>query len=136
MAYELTALLSDAATVTLPQLGDVLRKKLSSDPNAEVLLQGEGDLVLRWKGWAFRLAYEADPHVAEESKEIAEHCAASDLNESLVAGCRRRITVTGDADPTMDHFNDYLVIEEALMNLPGVILFDPQEKTFIDQGRA
>jgi len=34
----------------------------------------------------------------------------------------------------MDHFNDYLIIEEILMTLPGVILFDPQEKTFVEKG--
>lgn len=136
MAYDLIALLTDAATATLPQVGEALRQKFSSAPHVEVLLQGEGSLVVRWKGWAFRIAYEADPQVLEDSKEIAEHYGANRPDESLIAACRRRISVTGDADPNMDHFNDYLFIEEVLMKLPGVILFDPQEKAFVDQGRA
>jgi hypothetical protein len=136
MAYELIALLTDKAAVTLGQLSHELRQKFSSDPQAEILLQDEANLVVRWTEWAFRIAYEADPNVLEESREIAERYGASRPDESLLAACRRRITVMGDADPNMDHFNDYLFIEEVLMKLPGVILFDPQEKAFIDQGRA
>lgn len=136
MAYELIALLTDEATVTLGQLGQELRQRLSSDPPAEVLLQGEANLVVRWSEWAFRFAYENDPQVLEESQEIAEHYGSSRSDDSRIAACRRRITVMGDADPNMDQFNDYLFIEEVLMKLPGVILFDPQEKAFVDQGRA
>ena len=136
MAYDLIALQTDEAADTLDQLGQQLKQTFASDPNAEVLLEGEGEgryLVARWKGWAFQVAYEAGPHVLEESMEIAEHHHGPDRPDlDRIAACRRRITVTGNEDPNMDHFNDYLLLEEVFKKLPGVILFDPQERAFVD----
>src|SRR2546423_950535 len=113
MAYDLVALLTDEAAATLAQVGQHLKRTFTSDPNAEVLLEEGRSLVARWKDWAFQIPYEAGPHVLEESREIAEHHHGPDRpDQDRIAACRRRITVTGSEDPNMEHFNDYLLLEE------------------------
>jgi hypothetical protein len=36
----------------------------------------------------------------------------------------------------MDHFNDYVVVYEALEPIPGVIVFDPLAKEFPNPGQT
>lgn len=133
MAYDLFALLTDEATITVAQLSKLLKAKFAPDQGAQVLLESEKSLAIKWKNWAFQIAYEDGPHVLEESREIAELHSANRPDESLIAACRRRMIVVGDPDPNMEHFNDYLFIEEVFLTLPGVILYDPQEKAFVDK---
>ena len=137
MAYELMALLTDEADISLGHLVDLLRERFASDPGAVVRLEeypliGSEYVAVRWGDWSFRLSHEDEPHVQEESREMAETCAGDRPDRGRIAGCRRRISMAADDDPGMDHFNDYCFIMELLGKQPGVILFDPRTGEFTD----
>jgi hypothetical protein len=137
MAYELIALLTDGADITLERLAHMLREEFSSDADVVVGLEEYPHtesryLAVRWHDWSFRLSYEDKPHVQDEAREIAGAYAGSRPDRSLIAGCRRMISMAADDDPGMDHFNDYCFIVQRLGEQTGVILFDPQGQEFID----
>jgi hypothetical protein len=137
MAYELMALLTDEADLTLERLADLLRDVFRSDPRAVVRLDeypgiGRQHVAVRWGDWSFRLSYEDEPHVLEESQEMANTFAAGRPNQHVIAGCRRRVSMAADDDPDMDHFNDYCFIMGRLEKQPGVIVFDPQCGEFVE----
>jgi hypothetical protein len=66
------------------------------------------------------IAWDAAPHVAEESNEIAERYAIP------CEGCRGRFEMEGD-DPEMELFNSYLMINERLQAIGCFVIFDSQE---------
>lgn len=138
MAYELLALLTDDADITVDRLADLLRQDFASDPGAAIRIEDAAaqpipSVAVRWDGWSFRLSVEDQPHVRAESEGIAEAFASGRPNRDLIASCRRRISVAADPDPDMDHFNDYLFIMERLGKLTGVILFDPKVPEFVEE---
>ena len=137
MAYELIALLTDEADVSIERLARTLREIFLPDQGTEVVLEeapaGQSRWAeVRWGDWSFRLAYEDAPHVREESQEMADTFAAGRADRGLIAGCHRRITMRADDDPGMDHFNDYCFIMDHLGRLKGVILFDPKVPEFVE----
>lgn len=131
--YRLMVLLSDETTLTVESLADRLKKRFAYDLNVTVVVEGEkADLLLvQWGDWSFHLGYESEPHVVIESEEIADHYAASHPEQKKIAACKRRLSMSGDDDPNMDHFNDYLFVMEILESFPGVYLFDPQDGAFV-----
>ncbi|WZP00593.1 hypothetical protein EP7_002241 [Isosphaeraceae bacterium EP7] len=137
MAYELIALLTEEADITIGRLAQLLRNDFPPDLGAVVELEesppGESrQLEVRWGDWSFCVSYEDQPHVQEESREIAEAFAGSRPDRDLIAGCRRRISLAADDDPGMDHFNDYCFIQQRLGEQKGVILFDPRVPELIE----
>lgn len=137
MAYELIALLTDRSDVDLKGLLDLLRNEFAADLDAEVRMEKhplteEFYVAVRWGDWSFRLSYEDEGHVREESQEIAETYAGSRPDRYLIAACRRRISMTADEDPAMDHFNDYCFIMQRLSEQAGVVLFDPKGPEFTE----
>jgi len=132
MAYSLLVLLTDQTTLTLDTLAQRLSKRFSYDP-AVVIEHGTSDVVLvQWGAWSVHIGYENEPHVAVESEDIADRFATSHPSRSDIAFCMQRLSVSGDDDPNMDHFNDFLFVMEVLESYSGVYLFDPQEGAFVD----
>lgn len=135
MAYNLMVLLTEEATFSMEQLALRLTKEFASE-NAKVLLEGHGTgglcIVVRFGDWTFQIGHEDQPHVVVESKEIAEYYGKGRPDQHRIAGCKRRITVSGDDDPNMDHFNDYCFLTAVFEEYPGVILFDPQAGEFVE----
>lgn len=137
MAYDLMALLTDDSEVTFKGLVDLVRRRFAHDLDAAVriesfpLIKDSNHIAVRWGEWALRVFYEDEPHVLEESQELAEIYPDRPDRESI-AGCRRRITAAGDDDPDMDYFHGYLALVELLEELPGAILFDPLSGEFIN----
>lgn len=137
MVYQLFALITGETDLPLGRVADLMRQEFASVPGAIVALAetppGEHPrLEIRWTDWAFRLAYSDMPHVLEESREIDDACADGRPDRDRIAGCRRRLELASDEDPEMDHFNDYLFIQERLGQQDGVVLFDLQAGEFIE----
>jgi hypothetical protein len=131
--YQLMVLLSGDSTLTAESLADRLGKRFAYDPNVKMVIEDGKDHLLRvqWADWSLRLYFEGEPHVLVESEEIAEHYAASHPERKTIAACKRRLSMSGDDDPNMDHFNDYVFVMEVLESFPGVYLFDPREGSFV-----
>ena len=128
--YELIVLLTDQSNLTVVELADRLRNRLSHDPAVTVSVEHGDSIRVQWHDWSFHLNYESEPHVAVESAEIADLYASTHPGKPNIAVCERRISMSGDDDPSMDHFNDFLFIQEVLESFSGVYLFDPQEGAF------
>jgi hypothetical protein len=132
MAYSLLVLLTDQTTLTLDTLAERLRKRFSYDP-AVLIEHKTSDVVLvQWGAWSVHIIFENEPHVVVESEDIADRFAASHPSRSEIATSKQRLCVSGDDDPNMDHFNDFLFVMEVLESYSGVYLFDPLEGAFVD----
>ena len=129
MAYEMLALLTDKAFVTEDELHDLIRHRFECDPEAVV---GRDAYVVSvsWGDWSIRAGISTEPEVAEECQELAETVGCGRPDQEAIRGCRRRIEVSADDDPNMDHFNDYCFIMELLEGIPGCLVFDPHEGKF------
>lgn len=135
MAYDLMALLADESPITFERLAAMVRELFATDPSASVgvvprpgaATDEDEHIAVRWGDWSLRISYEDEPHVLEESRELADIHPDRDA----VAECRRRITVAGDDDPDMDHLHGYCFMVELLEDQPGVFLFDPVSNEFI-----
>ncbi|MCY2995927.1 MAG: hypothetical protein NTY19_49965, partial [Planctomycetota bacterium] len=71
-------------------------------------------------GSYLRVDYNDEPHVIEESKEIAVDCGIP------CGQCAARYEMSGD-DPEMELFNDYLLVSERLDATGQFLLFDQVE---------
>ena len=128
--YELIVLLTDQTNLTVEELVDRLRNRFSPDPVVTVSVE-HGDLIrVQWDDWSFHLSYESEPYVVIESAEIADLYASTHPGKPQIAVCKQRICMSGDDDPNMDHFNDFLFIHEVLESFSCIYLFDPQEGAF------
>jgi hypothetical protein len=94
------------------------------------LAEAGDDVQVHFPGAVFTVHPEDGPHVLEESANLAGQPKIR-TKKSLadeVRACPKRIEVSGDDDPEMDHFNEYLAVLQALEKaLPGVVLIDPRE---------
>jgi hypothetical protein len=135
MAYDLIAILTDGAEITLERLAQLLREEFAADPGIVVKLEvypltASQTVSVQLGDWSFRLTYDDAPHVRVEAEEIADAYTGSRLDRSLIAGCRRRISMTADDDPGMNHFNDFCFLMQRLGEQTGAILFDPNDQEF------
>ena len=85
---------------------------------------------LEWPDWKVQIRPVAGTKVLEFANKVAS-VDPSRQDNSVIASCDRLIEVQGTDDANMDHFNDYVFVLQALENLPGVVLFDPRDVSFI-----
>lgn len=88
-------------------------------------------IVLKWPKYQIGVAREQLPHIAEESAEIAERFAKNHPERDRIAACQCRFATSGDDDPDMIYFNDYLFIGEAAQRLGKVYRFDSSACEFM-----
>ncbi len=83
--------------------------------------------------WQIRVATNCTPSVLVEARAIAAaHLEPDDPRQTALATYPCRIEIGCDPDPTMDRFNYYVYVLEALETLPGAIVFDPTTTGFIE----
>ena len=87
-------------------------------------------LALWVDGWVVRGQFVEEPHVLAEAQEIVDRFGADRPDAPVVRTYSARLEISCDADPTMDHFNDYLFVCEALSGLDGAVAFDLAEPAF------
>ena len=112
------------------QLARALRAALTSLKRPPDVLSSGADVRAVFPGATFQVHPDDGAHVLEESADLASQpkirAKASLADE--VRACRRRIEVSGEDDPAMARFNDYLSLLQALEKaVPGILLLDPRE---------
>lgn len=86
-----------------------------------------GDAIRIEDGAAYlQLEFSNEPHVAEESQEIAESFGIG------CAGCTSRYEMSGN-DPELDLMNDQILLCERLEETGRFILFDPAAGTLFGE---
>jgi hypothetical protein len=113
--YSAVAFISDESDFTIPAAADHLSSRPSL-PGVHVEVISDDELHLLFDGWRLRIAISGASYVTEEAREKAEaHPNYEYVSE--VALCKRMASIwSEDADPDMDHFNDYLLTVEALID--------------------
>jgi hypothetical protein len=135
--YESLILVDNASQITTRQLLDELRSFYANDPHAPAdLFASSATITLRWPDYVLQVAREELPHVIEESAEIASRFGNAHPNQQRIAACRCRFSTSGDNDPDMMHFNDYLFVGEALERLGVVYRFDQSTAEFMYTGQS
>ena len=131
--YESMILVDPDVIITTEQLADELRRFYSGKQGAptDILHSGQ-DIRLRWPNYVLEIARSTLPLVVEESAEVAERFAARHPAHDRIASCACRFEMSGDDDPDMEHFNDYLYVGEALARLGRVYCFDQGSCGFLD----
>jgi hypothetical protein len=81
--------------------------------------------------YKFYLHLNAEPHVEEESVEMAAEEFVPQDKKAAVASCRIRYEMHADPDPDMEYFNESLYILEVLENFAGVFIIDPHSGDFL-----
>jgi hypothetical protein len=130
--YESLVLIDPETTITAGQLAHELRRFYASGGGAPDIVQSGETIRLRWPDYVLEVGESHDPHVLEESVEIAAENAQGHPQRERIAQCAARFEITGHADPNMDYFNDYLFVGEALARLGRVYRFEPASGEFLE----
>ena len=131
--YESLILLDPETQITTDQLAAELQRFYKDKPGspAELAVAGEG-LSLKWPGYTLEIGRSALPHVLEESVELAAEFGEERPDQARIAQCHTRFEVSGDDDPDMEHFNDYLFVGEAVLRLGRAYRFDQAAGEFLE----
>lgn len=125
--YRAYALVAPSATVTPQSLVPLLA---AAFPDSSVTLNGKQITIARGD-WEFELLEEDAPDVLTESQEIAEKMAGQ-LEDAEVASCARRFHIWSETpDPELEHFEKYQTVVGLLKTVPGIIVIDPSEPSFL-----
>ena len=123
--YESLILVDNESNVTTEALLAELQRFYEDDKHAPLEISAASQTItLRWDGYTLQVAREQLPHVVEESAEIAAQFGGSHAAQDRIAQCKCRFSTSGDDDPEMMRFNDYLFVGEALERLGTVYRFD------------
>jgi hypothetical protein len=89
----------------------------------------EPELHVTFGDWRVRVVDFAESWVGQEAAELATRCG-DDAQKRLLARSKRRLEIYPAEDPDDTHFNDWLLVYEALAALPGAVGFDPTSGEF------
>jgi hypothetical protein len=132
--YQAIGFIADDSNFTVAAVVERWRS-LRGVPDLRVVVASAREALAWFDGWKLRLLVDEGGYVPAEAEAIAadypdyHHAAA-------VARCRRMLSITSyDADPDMDHFNDYLLAVEALVDeFRGVYVQDTASGDWFDDG--
>jgi hypothetical protein len=138
MAYSAFVLLPPETDANGAKLAGLLSQYFKgSEPLMEMVKTMEDSsvvhyaILLRWHDWRMQAALNTDPNILESSREIAQKHGQARADFDRISSCDKRIEVLCEPDPSMNHFNDYMLVLQALEEIPGAVLFDPQAECFI-----
>lgn len=108
-------------------LGSAVARLRKAFPRREVSRRGK-QIGISAKRWALWLDYVTEPHVAEESQEMAKWNARHPL-AAQIAICKRRVEFEGTHTETGTRcFSDLCRACEVMKEFRGVIVFDLEMK--------
>ena len=124
MFYEILALTGDSQVTNLVILQAKLRSRYQQHKSAPDLIEfiSEKQLIIKWTNFQFTIYKNTESYVLEESQDIARNFP----QYPKIAKCDRRLEVSSDEDRQMEHFNDYIFIQETIEHLGRVFLYEPQ----------
>lgn len=87
-------------------------------------------LALRWGNWLARVSYEEGANVVQDSADIGTIVgSAAPYDLSRIA---KRIRVVFSDDDKREYTNQIIHLMDFLRGIPGVIIFDPQQKDLVN----
>lgn len=125
--YRAFGLVTPQSDVTLESL---LGKLRSEFPGYEVTITGP-QIHIAKADWQFEILERLGPDVQTESIDLAEKLAGHEDAADLES-CSRRLEIWSDTpDPELDHFEKFQRVVGVLKSIPGVIVIDPAEPSFL-----
>lgn len=118
--YQSFALISPQSNFSWDALDREFRRRLAG---MRIVRSGTR-LRLGDGAWELKFVLNNAPAVLQESQEIAQRFGQGRPDRDVIATCATRLEISGDADPRMDHCNDYILATECLKAFTGVFLFD------------
>jgi len=131
MSYQALILLPSNSGASLDATHDRLRSSGAFDRTGLTLTRTPDSIELAMGHWHLVIGLASGPHVLEESREIAQRYGAARGDQALLASCDTRFELESDADPEMEHFNDYALVVEHLTAVFHGVAFDPRAGEFI-----
>jgi hypothetical protein len=128
--YRLTAFIPPTSTITFAQIAERIRKYIGAADGVSVSLV-ENKVSISYEGWSLRVYWEDQSHVIAESQDFANHRLTPEAHRAFIASCNRRITTGADVDPDMDHFNDYVLVINALKSFAEFVIHDDNTNEFL-----
>jgi hypothetical protein len=134
MSYDRIVFLPSDSDMSEERLTTLLSKTFGRDKRAHIYVE-ENRTVVRWGDWSFRVYYESGPSVRQESREIVSRYASGRKDKKRLATYDKWITIASDSDYEMTHFNHFcFLLQDLEEQLPGAVLFVPEEGAFFDPG--
>jgi hypothetical protein len=130
--YKLLILAPAETSPSLKKLAVAIRSQFSSlkPPNKISTSLRGGTLTVKVNQFRFFIGFSCEPHVLQESQDIAERFAAQHPARAAIAAASCRFELSSGRDPQMDHFNDMIFICHAAEAIGPVYIFDPRAKEF------
>lgn len=131
--YELLILISAGTDLDLRKLDKVVTEHFASQsPVPELMSELQpNELIFSVNGFKFYIRHHCGDIVSAESKEMAERFAKGRDDADEIASVNCRFEVSSDDDLSMDHFNDFVFLMEAIEKAGGVYIFDPASSAFM-----
>ncbi len=134
MSYNRIIFLPPQLDMSAERLDALLSTTFGTNKNVQILSE-ENRTVIKWADWEFRVYYECGPDILQESQEIASSYAGHRPDQESLSICNKWITIASDNDYEMVHFNDFIfLLQDLEEELPGAVMFVPEEGTFFDVG--
>lgn len=117
-------MIPDGIDITFDTIYTQIEKRFSHRGNVVAARSGTNGIQLQIDGWEFQILWEAQSHVVDESKGIAESYAKG-CNKEIIASSKCRIvTYALSSDPDFRYINDYISVREVLEAISGLYHFD------------
>ena len=129
--YESLILVDPDTDISTEQVASELRDFYKGDASAPHEIKVHGQTIsLCWPDYSIEICREAQPHVLDESAELAEQYAAQHPDRERISRCTCRFSTHAEDDEDLAHFNDYLFVGEAIARLGKVYRFDQSSAEF------
>jgi hypothetical protein len=135
MTFSIYALLGNGApTITNESLASDLKRFFQNEEDFSIQFEqlpfAKGKtLALRWGTWLVRVSYEEGANVLQDSTEINNIVGA--LAPYDLSGINKRIRVVYGDDDSQEHTNQIISLMDFLSEIPGAVMFDPQQKDLV-----
>jgi len=133
MLYEALILLPNNSNWTAITLAEALAGSYRRDPTGQpsiVVSPEQQEMRISWQEWSLYLRLAAGGHIREEGEEIMTLYSVEKQDTGLIPS-DTRLELNSDPDDSMDHFNDYILSVERLINVTGGIAFEPGSMQFL-----
>jgi hypothetical protein len=132
--YCAVAFVADNSAFSIAAAGERFRSPRWFRVRVEIV--SDKELRLFFGRWRLTVLTSNDDFVVE-ARETAKACPDY-VHAAEVANCKRMVSVfSRDPDPEMNHFNDYLlVIEELVDSFPGFFAMDEASGEWFDESRS
>lgn len=128
--YQTFILLPPQHPLTFEQLLALLQARFAKLKAArDVVKASDNTIQITNTGWTLTVSWEADAHVVAESADMAAYFGAKRADQERIATCPVRLVTSGDPDPEMAFFNDYVFALEVLEALEDVYILDMAAET-------